>query len=159
MKTRRHHHLLLLVLFAAALIAFAPTAASAQSATLTGAWSANFVDPNGQFTLPALINFHSDGTLVDTDGGELSGAPGLFISPGLGAWRPLAGSKYEMTFQSIVVNPDGSLFATGTITQILTLSDDGNSFTGTGVYSFIDTQGNVIVNGSEYFNGHRITIH
>jgi len=160
MKTLPHRLLLSLVLCAAAVIAFAPAAAFAQSGTLTGAWSANFVDPNGAFTLPALVTFHADGNLVESDGGELSGGgPGIYISPGFGAWRVLAPGKYEMTFQSIVINPDGTLFATGSITQVLTLSADGNSFTGTGVYSFIDTQGNVLANGSEYFNGHRITLH
>ncbi len=160
MRLRYSAGLICLLVLATAIIA-TPTMAKAQSAPLVGSWTATFTDANDppQFTLPALFTFHADGTLVETDGGELAPGPDpYYTSPGHGVWRKLVEGVYDFKFQVIAVNADGTLNSTGVIRLTLHLSSDGNSFSGSGVYAFFDAEGNPIVAGPEKLVGSRITL-
>ena len=97
---------------------------------------------------------------METDGGELAPGPDpYYTSPGHGVWRKLAEGKYDFRFQAIAVNADGSLNSTGDIRLTLQLAQDGNSFSGFGVYAFFDADGNPIVSGPETLTGVRISLH
>src|SRR5437660_4432739 len=94
---------------------------------LPGSWRATFTSTENppQFApIPALFTFTeerrehgvTEGTVVETDGGELVPIPPpnqAFGSPGHGVWRKIGKRKYEIKFLTIAVNPDGSLAATG----------------------------------------------
>jgi hypothetical protein len=97
-----------------------------------------------------------DGTLVETDGGALAPVEMTYGSPGHGIWRRTAERRYEIKNIILVVNPDGTLFLTGTINLTIRISKDGNSFSGEGTYSFLGPDGNDFGTGAETISGERI---
>lgn len=141
-----------------------------ESHDLTGSWQGTFTPIPGnpvQFPpVPALFTFNSDKTLTETDAGTLVPAPAgafgpfpVYASPAHGIWRKIGDRKFEFKFVSILVNGgDGTLFGTGTILMRIQLSKDGDSFTGTGTFRFVDTAGNTLPGaaGPENISGRRI---
>ena len=127
---------------------------------LVGSWRATFTPIAGnpvQFPpIPALFTFTSDGTLVETDGGSLVPFMDTFGSPGHGVWRKIGNRKYEMKNIILVVNSDMTLFLTGTIRLTVRVSADGNSFQGSGTFSFLDENGVDFGSGPENISGKRI---
>ncbi|MBI4746972.1 MAG: hypothetical protein HY774_00665 [Acidobacteria bacterium] len=146
-----------------------PTQASARAAgkqTLTGSWMATFSsadEPPSFPPLPALFTFGKDGTLVQTDGGELQPPPEedpFYTGPGHGVWKKMGGSKYAFSFMIIAVNPNGTLNSTGKVKFTIDLSADGQSFSGNGTFAFFDADGVPIdgASGQERITGQRLNV-
>jgi len=129
---------------------------------LPGSWRATFTSAENppQFApIPALFTFTekpgqhgvTEGTLVETDGGELVPIPPpnqAFGSPGHGVWRKIGNRKYEIKFLTIAVNPDGSLAATGRIRLTVELNEEGDRFEGEGTFKFTFADGTAVPGGS-----------
>ena len=130
--------------------------------SLVGSWGATFTPISGnpvQFPpLPALFTFTSDRTLVETDGGSLVPFMNTFGSPGHGVWRKIGKRQFEIKNIIMVVNSDGTLFLTGTIRLTVKVSADGDSFQGTGTFSFLDSHGVDFGSGPENISGLRIKV-
>jgi hypothetical protein len=134
----------------------------ADDGSLVGSWRATFTpkagDPSQFPPLPALFTFTSDGTLVETDGGALAPVLDTYGSPGHGVWRKVGERKFEMKNIILVVNADGTLFLTGTITLSVKVSPNGQTFTGEGRYAFLDPDGVDYGSGAEDISGQRIKL-
>jgi hypothetical protein len=117
--------------------------------SIVGSWYGSFTSPDFG-PLPAMFTFTEDGTVVETDGGELQPAPAdapYYTGPGHGAWRKIDKNRVSITFMIIAVNPDGTLNATGKVQLIVTLSG-ADAFSGTGHFAFFDADGNPIEGAS-----------
>jgi hypothetical protein len=117
----------------------------APAKSIVGSWYGAFSSPDFG-PLPALFTFSADGTVVETDGGELQPAPPdapYYTGPGHGAWRKVDKNRVAITFMIIAVNPDGTLNATGKVRLLVTLSGV-DAFSGTGSFAFFDADGNPI---------------
>ena len=113
--------------------------------SIVGSWYGAFSSPDFG-PLPAMFTFGADGTVVETDGGELQPAPPdapYYTSPGHGEWHKLDKNRVAITFMIIAVNPDGTLNATGKVELTVTLSGV-DSFSGTGSFAFFDADGSPI---------------
>jgi hypothetical protein len=113
--------------------------------SIVGSWYGAFSSPDFG-PLPAMFTFGEDGTVVETDGGELQPAPPdapYYTGPGHGAWRKIDKNRVAITFMIIAVNPDGTLNATGKVQLIVTLSG-ADAFSGAGSFAFFDADGNPI---------------
>lgn len=117
--------------------------------SIVGSWYGSFSSPDFG-PLPAMFTFGEDGTVVETDGGELQPSPPdapYYTGPGHGAWRKIDKTRVSITFMIIAVNPDGTLNATGKVQLIVTLSG-ADAFSGTGHFAFFDADGNPIEGAS-----------
>lgn len=117
--------------------------------SIVGSWYGAFSSPDFG-PLPAMFTFGEDGTVVETDGGELQPAPPdspYYTGPGHGAWRKLDKNRVAITFMIIAVNPDGTLNATGKVRLVVTLSG-ADAFSGAGSFAFFDAGGNPIPGAS-----------
>lgn len=117
--------------------------------SIVGSWYGSFSSPDFG-PLPAMFTFGEDGTVVETDGGELQPAPPdapYYTGPGHGAWRKSDKNSVVITFMIIAVNPDGTLNSTGKVRLVVTLSS-ADSFSGTGTFAFFDADGNPIEGAS-----------
>jgi len=121
--------------------------------TLTGAWQVEVTVrfdapdcttsppvPFGPNPFPGLQTFHDDGTLSETG----SRSPPSMRSPGHGAWQRTGGRSYEAryTFQGFDAN--GLLATNMDIRSSITLSGDGETFTGVARLRFSNISGNVM---------------
>jgi hypothetical protein len=117
--------------------------------SIVGSWYGSFSSPDFG-PLPAMFTFTEDGTVVETDGGELQPSPPdapYYTGPGHGAWRKIDKTRVSITFMIIAVNPDGTLNATGKVQLIVTLSG-ADAFSGTGHFAFFDADGHPIEGAS-----------
>jgi hypothetical protein len=139
---------------------------AARHQTIVGAWTIKFVSPTSppQFQpIPGVITFTSDGTVLESDGGEVAptvipGVPTQYGTAGHGVWK--CGEYGEVTLKliEVFVFPDDTLSATGTLKFTLKLNANGDAFAGSGTFKFIDPKGNVLASGTEDLQGKRITI-
>jgi hypothetical protein len=123
-------------------IAIQPISATAATPNLAGSWQF-ILTPTAPPTatppvveIPGLATFTTDGSVIETDGSEFvpnppSATPTNSSTPGHGIWQ-LANTPVTLYVQyiSLVLNPDGSLFARNITTMFLTENSKGNQFTG-----------------------------
>lgn len=117
--------------------------------SIAGSWYGSFSSPDFG-PLPAMFTFGEDGTVVETDGGELQPSPPdapYYTGPGHGAWRKIDKTRVSITFMIIPVNADGTLNSTGKVSLIVTLSG-ADAFSGTGHFAFFDADGTPIEGAS-----------
>jgi hypothetical protein len=126
------------------LIAFAiqPIPAAAATPTLAGSWQFTLtptVPPTATppaVEIPGLATFTTDGSVIETDGSEFvpnppSATPVNASTPGHGIWQ-MANTPVTLYVQyvSLVLNPDGSLYARNITSMFLTENSNGNQFAG-----------------------------
>lgn len=126
---------------------------------LAGAWRGAVTFSSGMFAglkgLEYMYVFHADGTM--TESSNYDGVPP--VPPAYGVWRKTAARTYEAKYQFFQTKavktsdelvkqggfiPDGY----GIITQTITLSTDGNSFTSRISVAMFDTAGKAMAGGS-----------
>ena len=133
---------------------------------IVGSWKINFVSPTNppQFQpIPGVITFTSDGTVVESDGGEVAptvipGVPTQYGTAGHGVWKRREDGEVVLKLIEIFVFGNNTLSATGTLKFRLKLDEDDDAFFGSGTFEFVDPNGNVLASGSENLEGKRITI-
>jgi hypothetical protein len=132
---------------------------------IVGAWKINFVSQTSppQFQpIPGVITFTSDGTVVESDGGEVAptvipGVPTQYGTAGHGVWKRREDGEVVLKLLEIFVFGNNTLSATGTLKFRLKLDDD-DAFFGSGTFEFVDPNGNVLASGAENLEGKRIKI-
>ena len=131
---------------------------------IVGAWKIMFVSPTNppQFQpIPGVITFTSDGTVVESDGGEVAptvipGVPTQYGTTGQGVWKRDADGSYVLKLIEVFVFGDNTLSATGTLKFKIKVDADGDCFSGPGSFRFIDPKGNLLASGTEDLKGRRI---
>jgi hypothetical protein len=138
---------------AAALVALTscaslPNATTTQ--TLVGAWevTANRARGVGK----NLLTFSSDQTFFR------SGDTHPVVSGGHGAWKLVGPKQYQASYVSFTFDRAGTWVGINRNNLQLTLSPDGNAFTGTVKSSTRDLQDNEISTGSSPLAGKRIQV-
>jgi hypothetical protein len=122
--------------------AFQPMPAAAATPSLAGSWQFTLTPttpPSGTppvVEIPGLVTFTTDGSAIETDGSEFvpnppSTPPINGSTPGHGIWQAAntPGTLY-VEYISLVLNPDGSLYAKDVTTMFVTLNSKGNMFSG-----------------------------
>ena len=142
------------MIFALTALAAQPHRKKAGAApSLAGSWQFTLM-PAASTTpsspIPGLATFTTDGSVVETDGAELSPvsastAPNTAASPGHGIWQPApaAGTLY-VRYVSLVVNGAGLLLGANvtTMPDLAVLSaTTGSTFAGSYTTQFIDPAG------------------
>jgi len=126
---------------------------------LVGSWVATVTpDPaSGNPPFRELLTFHSDGTMTMID--DNAPAPPFPFTPGHGVWRKNGNSNsYVFRYLNLMFDP-ASYASTGTtsITNSVTLSDDGNKLTASGHLKVYDIDRNLLFEADGTMTGERIT--
>ena len=104
--------------------------AAATTPSLAGSWQFTLTPTAPQAAaIPGLATFTTDGSAIETDGSEL--VPIRLGTPGHGIWQ-IANTPSTLYVQyiSLIVNPDGSLYARNVTTMFVALNSAGNQFEG-----------------------------
>lgn len=114
-------------------------AASASPASIVGLWNITFTS-GGQVVDVAYDIWHSDGTEVLND----------YTNPiegnvCLGVWEQTGPRSYKLKHPSWSFDNTGTLQGTVMIREKVTVSPDGNSFTGSYTYDVYDISGKFVV--------------
>jgi len=109
--------------------------------------------PDGTVLDKGFSQWHSDGTEILN-----SSRPPVTQSFCLGVWKKLASGKYKLNHFPISWDPNSNLVGIANIREEVTLSADGNTFTGTFTLDQYDQAGNKLVHLIGTVNGTRITV-
>lgn len=132
--------LLSCIVFGLIALCVQPMTAASTPPTLAGSWQFTLTPTTPPtppvVQIPGLATFTPEGSVIETDGTELvpipssSGQP-LAATPGHGVWEPapVPGALYVQYF-SILVQPDGALYARNITQMTVTLNTTGNGFSG-----------------------------
>jgi len=113
-----------------------PTAAS--TASIVGLWKINFLS-GGAIVDVAFDAWHSDGTEVLNDYTDP-----IESNVCLGVWQQTGTRAYKLKHPSWYFDTNGNLLGTVIIHESVSLSADGNSFSGPAVEDVYDTSGNLL---------------
>jgi len=122
--------------------------------SLAGSWQFTLIPGASPATTPAveipgLATFTADGSAIETDGSEFAAVPSSTATPvksstpGHGIWQ-MANTPETLYVQyiSLVLEPDGSLFARNITTMFLTVDPmTGSTFKGT--YTTVQIMGTI----------------
>jgi hypothetical protein len=109
--------------------------------------------PDGTVLDKGFSQWHSDGTEILN-----SSRPPVTQSFCLGVWKKVAPGKYKLNHFPISWDPNGNLVGLANIREEVTLSPNGNSFTGTFTLVQYDQAGNTLVRIIGVVSATRITI-
>jgi len=139
-----------------------------EGSKLVGAWIATFVVTSLPPGVPSptqygLTTYSSDGLVTAIQSGATPSNPviqnlGNQLSVAVGEWVRLDNRQFMQTIVFLIFKdgvPGG--FQRSRIT--LTLSENLDTYTGTGVADFLDLKGNVVASGTATVGGTRMTWH
>jgi hypothetical protein len=149
-----------------ALAAFgSPTAAFAKNANENqgpvgpeGSWlyTVTITDHGPPFTELGLETYAAGGGYVGID--QLSFTPGSLGTPGHGSWISTGKRTFLLTFISLSHDEAGNPQGTLKVRQVATLSEDRNTYSGSGSFDGYDVSGNVIFSGAFTITAVRIAV-
>jgi len=107
-----------------------------------GSWLYTVTIPG--YTFQGIETYSAGGGYTEAD--QLSFNPLAVASAGHGAWKMTGERTFELTYLNLTFDGFGSGNPTGTlkVRQTTTVSKDGNSYTGSGDYTYYDLNGNPI---------------
>ena len=150
-----------LTLLAGALAAQSDTARN----PIIGTWEISFyssANPPAFKPIPGLITFTSDGTVIESDGGEVAPTSTpvgtQYGTTGQGVWQDEGEKGIHMKLIEIFANSDNTLGARGVLRFALQVNEAKNTIAGEGNFVFYDPKGNVLANGTENIRGWRVHI-
>ncbi len=117
----------------------APAAAS--DPALEGVWLGP-VTLAGSPPFQALFTFMKGGTMIETD--QTVDSPTFKVSPALGVWADTGNRTARFRFVDFHFDGAGNPIGSGHAVGTLTLSVDGNSYTGTGTVTSKNLGGKVV---------------
>lgn len=175
MKTNSCRFLKLSAVALIVLVAFiplgVPTAAAAQNATeLKAQWIGSLLQgPEGSwlyivtipgYTFQGIETYSAGGGYTEAD--QLSFNPLAVASAGHGAWKMTGERTFNLTYLNLTFDSFSSGNPTGTlkVRQTTTISKNGNSYTGSGDYTYYDLDGNPIpsISGTFTITASRIVV-
>src|SRR5215469_4517189 len=130
-----------------------PAAAAAQNATELKAQWIGSQGPEGSwlyivtipgYTFQGIETYSAGGGYTEAD--QLSFAPFAVASAGHGAWKMTGGNTFNLTYLNLTFDAFSSGNPTGTlkVRQTTRIDKSGNSYTGSGDYTYYDLDGNPI---------------
>ena len=153
----------------AALILGAPTAATAQTTTQLSGSTQQSVRPQGSwlytvtipgFTFQGIETYSAGGGYTEAD--QLSFNPLAVASAGHGAWQMTGARTFNLTYLNLTFDGFSSGNPTGTlkVRQTTTINKSGNSYIGSGDYTYYDLDGNAIpsISGTFTITATRIVV-
>ena len=163
-KTRKFRQLssAALTVLVALILLGVPTAAQAQNATESiaqligslsqgpeGSWLYTVTIP--EYTFQGIETYSVGGANTEAD--QLSFNPLAVASAGHRAWKMTGARTFDLTYLNLTFDSFSSGNPTGTleVRQTTTIDKSGNSYTGTGDYTYYDLAGNPIPNISGTF--------
>jgi len=148
-----------------------PAAAAAQNAAeLKAQWIGSFPQgPEGSwlyivtipgYTFQGIETYSAGGGYTEAD--QLSFNPVAVASAGHGAWKMTGERTFNLTYLNLTFDAFSSGNPTGTlkVRQTTTISKNGNSYTGSGDYTYYDLDGNPIpsISGTFTIRATRIVV-
>jgi len=132
-----------------------------QSDRLEGSWLVT-VTPNGAPPFKGLITFNNGGGLIASAQGDilLNPPPGVppVATAGHGVWEKTGNRRYAFTFRQLLYGSDGSYQGEVKIRHKVTLSVQGNRWSGQLQSEYFDADGNVVFSGSGMEQATRIEV-
>jgi hypothetical protein len=107
--------------------------------SIVGLWDVKFTSKDGQLYDEGFDVYHSDGTELMNDT-----PPPALGNVCLGVWAKMGRRNIVLKHVFWIFESDGSLIGRGVIHEQITLSSDGNSYTGTFQFEFRDLMGHTI---------------
>lgn len=131
---------------------------AASNRTIVGSWllDVTLTSTHPPFSFQSLETYDAGGGLVTTD--QISFDPQGLASPGHGTWVSRGGGKFATTWLSFVFDAKGNPTGWAKVQETITVSADGNTFSGSGVFTRYDAHGKPVNSGTSKFSGHRIRV-
>ncbi len=103
------------------------------------------------FTFQGIETYSAGGGYSEAD--QLSFSPGAVASAGHGVWKSMEHGKFLLTYLNLTFDYFTVGTPTGTlkVRQTATIDKTGNSYSGSGDYTYYDTYGKPVLNGSGTF--------
>jgi hypothetical protein len=147
----------ILMLFAVSMFTGCRTATSTNNGTLVGAWRSKIIFRSGPLAgmkdLDFLYAYNAGGTMTESSNYDeaANSSP-----PAYGVWRAINGQRFETKYvfftteqgEGAPKNRDWWPAGHGVLTEIITLSDDGRTYTSTIRLATFDTTGKPLADGS-----------
>ncbi|HEY2472701.1 MAG TPA: hypothetical protein VGI45_33260 [Terracidiphilus sp.] len=144
-----------------------PTAAVAQNTAQfsvalpqgpEGSWLYTVTIPG--YTFQGIETYSAGGGYTEAD--QLSFSPIAVASAGHGAWKMTGGNTYDLTYLNLTFDAFSSGNPTGTlrVRQTTRIDKSGNSYSGSGDYTYYDLDGNPIpsISGTFTITARRIVV-
>jgi len=109
-------------------------------------------------TFQGVETYSDDGGYSEAD--QLSFIPGSVASAGHGAWKSIGARKFLLTYLNLTFDGFSTGTPTGTlkVRQTATIDRTGNSYSGSGDYTYFDLAGNSILSGPFTITATRILV-
>lgn len=122
-----------------------------------GSWLVTEITTSGPPTptIQALFTYDTGGGVVETD--QLDFNPKALISPEHGAWKSTGGNQFVAHLIDFHFDSKGNPAGTLQEQETNTLSENGNTYTGSATFQQFDVNGKQITSGS--FSIHATRIH
>lgn len=133
------------------------TQSNAKSQTPEGSWLYTVTipsPPNAPIVFLGTETYSAGGGYVEAD--QLSFTPGYLATAGHGAWKSTVGSKFLLTYLNLTYDASGNPTGSGKVRQTATVS--GNSYSGSGDFTYYDVNGNVVASGRFTITATRILV-
>ena len=128
------------------------------SQTPEGSWLYTVTIPG--YTFQGIETYSAGGGYTEAD--QLSFNPLAVASAGHGAWKTTGGRTFDLTYLNLTFDAFSSGNPTGTlkVRQKTTIDASGNSYTGSGDYTYYDLNGNPIpsISGTFTITAKRILV-
>jgi hypothetical protein len=123
-----------------------------------GSWLYTVTIPG--YTFQGIETYSAGGGYTEAD--QLSFSPIAVASAGHGAWKMTGGNTFNLTYINLTFDAFSSGNPTGTlkVRQTTTIDKSGNSYTGSGDYTYYDLDGNPIpiISGTFTITAKRIVV-
>ena len=106
----------------------------------------------GQVTDVGFDAWHSDGTETLNDVSPIS------HNVCLGVWVQTGPQRFQLKHMVLRFDPSGAMIGTAILREIITVSRNGDAYTGTFTIEFLDLAGTMVFQGSGEIVGERITV-
>lgn len=134
---------------------------SDESVSIVGFWHVTFISegtknppiPDGALVDQGFSQWHSDHTEILN-----SSRPPATANFCLGVWTQTGRRTYSLNHYAMSFNPDGTFLGIANIRENVTLSGDGNSYSGSFSIDQYDTQLNVLAHIVGNIKGTRVTV-
>jgi hypothetical protein len=129
-----------LIALAVAMLGNTTSASGDDSDGPTGSWLYTVTIPG--YTFQGIETYSADGGYTEAD--QLSFAPFAVASAGHGAWQSSGKNKFLLTYVNLTFDGFSTGNPTGTlkVRQRTTIDRTGNSYSGSGDYTYFDLNGN-----------------
>lgn len=106
----------------------------------------------GQVTDVGFDAWHSDGTETLNDVSPIS------HNVCLGVWVQTGPQRFQLKHMVLRFDPSGAMIGTAILREIITVSRNGDAYTGTFTIEFLDLERHIAFTGAGEVSGERVTV-